>query len=252
VKADGVGEFTGKVALVTGGARGIGRAVCEMLAREGAHVAVNYRNQADAAEETAAYVREHGGKAITVPADMGEPEQVEQLIATTRSELGPIGLLVNNAAYTRLLSHDELNWERWRRFMSTNLDGPFQTMWAAKQDMVAAGGGTIVNISSLGGSRARADMIGYGASKAGLNQLTAAAGMALAPLNIRVNAIAAGIVATPRELTISEELRAEMRAGIPMGRPASPEEIANVVRFLLSDESSFITGEVIVAAGGPG
>jgi NAD(P)-dependent dehydrogenase (short-subunit alcohol dehydrogenase family) len=245
-----VSEFEGKVALVTGGARGIGRAVCEALGRGGAKVMISYRSQSDAAEETAQLVRKGGGEAITLAADMGDPEAVQMMIDTTRRELGPIDLLVNNAAYTHLLSHEELTFHRWQRFMRTNLDGPFLTMWAAKQDMAAAGGGSIVNVSSLGGIRPRPDMIGYGASKAGLNQLTRASAMALAPLNIRVNAIAAGVVATPRALTLSDEQRTEIEALIPLGRPGTPEEIANLVVFLLSDAASFITGSVVVAAGG--
>ncbi len=244
------GQFDSKVALVTGGARGIGRAICESLAREGAHVAVNYRSQVDAAEEAAAYVRGQGGRAITVQADMGDPDAVAILVDRTRNELGPIDLLVNNAAYTRLLTHEELTFHRWQRFMRTNLDGPFLTMWAAKEDMTAAGGGAIVNISSLGGMNPHPDMIGYGASKAGLNQLTRATAMALAPLRIRVNAIACGVVATPREETISEELRAEIRKMIPLGRPGTPQELANLTVFLLSDAASFITGSVVTAAGG--
>jgi NAD(P)-dependent dehydrogenase (short-subunit alcohol dehydrogenase family) len=242
--------FEGKVALVTGGARGIGRAICESLAREGADVAVNFRGQVDAAEDVAAFVRGEGGRAITVQADMGDAEAVSALVDRTRGELGSIDLLVNNAAYTHLLTHEELTFARWQRFMRTNLDGPFLTMWAAKEDMIASGGGSIVNISSLGGQIPRPDMIGYGASKAGLDQLTRAAAMALAPLNIRVNAIACGIVATPREQTISEELRAEMRKLIPLGRPGTPQELANLTVFLLSDAASFITGSVVTAAGG--
>jgi len=245
-----MGQFDGKVALVTGGARGIGRAIVESLGAGGADVAINYRGQVDAAEEAAASVRAAGGRAITVQADMGDPDSVADLIARTRRELGPIELLVNNAAYTHLLTHEELTFSRWQRFIRTNLDGPFLTMWAAKEDMVAAGGGSIVNVSSLGGVNPQPDMIGYGASKAGLNQLTRSAAMALAPLNIRVNAIACGIVATPREETISEELRAQMRAMIPIGRPGTPEELANLTLFLLSGAASFITGAVVTAAGG--
>jgi NAD(P)-dependent dehydrogenase (short-subunit alcohol dehydrogenase family) len=137
---------------------------------------VSYRSQSEAAEETAQLVRKGGGEAITFAADMGDPEAVQAMIETTRGRLGPIDLLVNNAAYTHLLNHEELTFQRWQRFMRTNLDGPFLTMWAAKQDMAAAGGGAIVNVSSLGGINPRPDMIGYGASKAGLNQLTRATG----------------------------------------------------------------------------
>jgi 3-oxoacyl-[acyl-carrier protein] reductase len=116
--------------------------------------------------------------------------------------------------------------------------------------MAAMGGGAVVNISSVGGMTAQADMIGYGTSKAALNQLTRTSAAALAPLGIRVNAIAPGIVATPRTETISPQLRARITAGIPLGREALPEEIAGVARFLLSSEASYITGEVVVASGG--
>lgn len=140
-------QFAGRVALVTGGARGIGRAICEQLADDGASIAVNYRGQVEAAEEVAEYVRARGGQAITVQADMGDPDSVEALVARTRDELGPITLLVNNAAYTHLLQPDELTVARWKRFLDTNLSGPFIAMWACKQDMIDAGGGAVVNIS---------------------------------------------------------------------------------------------------------
>jgi NAD(P)-dependent dehydrogenase (short-subunit alcohol dehydrogenase family) len=245
-----MGRFNGRVALVTGGARGIGRAICESLAREGADIAINYRGQVDAAEEAAEFVRKCGGRAITIQTDMGEAEAVEALVQRTREELGPITLLVNNAAYTHLLTHDQLNYKRWKRFIDTNLNGPFITMWACKQDMIDAGGGAVVNISSLGGVNPQPDMIGYGASKAGLNQLTRSSAMGLATLGIRVNAITVGVVATPREETISEELRQQLRKMIPLGRMGTPEEIANLATFLMSDDASFITGSVVTAAGG--
>jgi 3-oxoacyl-[acyl-carrier protein] reductase len=243
-------EFAGRTALVTGGGRGIGRAVCVELARLGANVAINYRRDQDAAEETAAEVRAAGREAVTMRTDMGDPAEVESMVAVAREKLGPITLLVNNAAYTHLLSHDQLTFHRWQRFMSTNLNGPFLTTWAAKDDMAAAGGGAVVNISSLGGIRGRPDMIGYGTSKAALNHFTRTAGMALAPLGIRVNAVAAGVIATPRADTLDAETRESVTRDIPMGREGTPEEIASAVRFLLSAESSYITGEVLVVAGG--
>jgi 3-oxoacyl-[acyl-carrier protein] reductase len=245
-----VSEFAGRTALVTGGGRGIGRAVCVDLARRGADIMINYRRDQDAAEETAAEVRAAGREAVTMRTDMGDPEEVERLVAAARDKLGPITLLVNNAAYTHLLTPEQLTFQRWRRFMGTNLDGPFLTTWAAKADMAAAGGGAVVNISSLGGIRGRPDMIGYGTSKAALNHFTRTAGMALAPQGIRVNAVAAGVVATPRADTLDAETREAITRDIPMGREGTPEEIASAVRFLLSAESSYITGEVIVVAGG--
>ncbi len=243
-------EFAGRTALVTGGARGIGRAICQTLARGGAKVMVNYRGDIEAARETADLVAKEGAEASTFRADMGDPQQVAALIEATRTELGPITLLVNNAAYTHLLTHDNLTFARWQRFMRTNVDGPFLTTWAAKEDMIVHGGGAVVNISSLGGQRGRPDMIGYGTSKAALNQFTRSSAMALAPLGIRVNAIAAGVIATPRAETISAELRAQINAEIPMGREGTPEEIANLAHFLLSDRASYLTGDVIIVAGG--
>jgi len=243
-------EFEGKVALVTGGGRGIGRAVCQSLGRSGARVMISYRSRSDEADKTAELVRDGGGEAVTFAADMGDPDAVHRMIAATRELLGPIDLLVNNAAYTHLLDQQELTFHRWQRFIRTNLDGPFLTMWGAKEDMERSGKGAIVNISSLGGINPRPDMIGYGASKAGLNQLTRSSAMAFAPLNIRVNAIAAGVVATPRERTLSDEVRAEIQAMIPLGRSGTPDEIASLVLYLLSDAASYITGSVVVAAGG--
>ncbi|WP_181779583.1 SDR family NAD(P)-dependent oxidoreductase [Pseudonocardia pini] len=243
-------DFDGRTALVTGGARGIGRAVSESLGRAGAKVMVNYRSDHEAAEETARRIREAGGEAVTRQADMGDPDAVRDLVDHTRKELGPVTLLVNNAAYTHLLTHEQLTFARWQRFLRTNVDGPFLTTWAAKDDMAEAGGGAIVNVSSLSGSRARPDMIGYGTSKAALNQFTRTAGMALAPLGIRVNAVAAGMVATPRAETVDPDLRARMTRDIPLGREGTPEEIAAVVDFLLSPAAAYVTGEVVVAAGG--
>jgi len=244
-------EFDGRTALVTGGARGIGRAVSESLGQAGAKVMVNYRRDRAAAEETARRIRDAGGEAATCRADMGDPDEVHDLVDRTRKELGPITLLVNNAAYTHLLTHDELTFDRWRRFMRTNVDGPFLTTWAARDDMVEAGGGAVVNVSSMGGIRGRADMIGYGTSKAALNHFTRTAGMALAPLGIRVNAVAAGVVATPRAETIDSALRARLARDIPLGREGTAEEIASVVCFLRSSAAAYVTGEVVVAAGGP-
>jgi 3-oxoacyl-[acyl-carrier protein] reductase len=149
-----------------------------------------------------------------------------------------------------LLHHTQLTFERWQRFVRTNLDAPYLATWAVKDDMAAAGGGAIVNISSLSATAPRPDMVGYGTTKGGLDTFTRACAMAFVELNIRVNAVAPGLVLTPRAETTSAAFLADAVTAIPMKRGGTAEEIAAAVRFLLSDESSFITGEVIVAAGG--
>jgi NAD(P)-dependent dehydrogenase (short-subunit alcohol dehydrogenase family) len=242
--------FAGRTALVTGGGRGIGRAVCTALAEHGADVAFSYRGDDDAAKETVRLIEERGGRAVAVRADMGDADAVRQLVRDAREALGPITLLVNNAAYTHLLHHEELTFERWQRFLRTNLDAPYLTTWGVKDDMIAAGGGAIVNVSSLSATSPRREMVGYGASKGGLDAFTRACAVALIEHGIRVNAVVPGLVLTPRAETIDEGLLREITAAIPMGRGGTPEEVAAVVRFLLSDDASYITGELITIAGG--
>jgi NAD(P)-dependent dehydrogenase (short-subunit alcohol dehydrogenase family) len=244
-------SMQGAVALVTGGARGIGAAICERLGAEGARIAVNYRRDRDAALATLARVREAGGDGIVVAGDVGDAESLARVVATARAELGPIALLVNNAAYTRLLSVDELTLERWQRLFRTNVEAAYLATWAVKDDMVALGGGAVVNISSVDGARARPETLAYGASKAALNHFTKGAALALAGHGIRVNAVAPGLVWTDRaHQTIPADQRETLTAGIPMKRGAAPGEIAEVVWFLLSDQASYVTGEVVTVAGG--
>ncbi|MGN5238582.1 SDR family NAD(P)-dependent oxidoreductase [Rhodococcus sp. SJ-3] len=243
--------FDGKIAVVTGGARGIGRAICENLADAGARVVVAYRSRADEATAAAAGIRDRGGDAVTVQVDVADPESVTELMAFARREFGgPIELLVNNAAYSRLLDVDELTPQRWDLLFRTNAGGPYLTTWAVKDEMAEAGGGAIVNISSINGVSANASTIAYGATKAALNNFTRGCALAFAEDGIRVNAVAPGLVLTEQAQTVTAQQRAAMVEGIPLGRGAQPEEIASVVRFLLSDESSYITGETLVVAGG--
>ncbi|MCU1345764.1 MAG: beta-ketoacyl-ACP reductase [Acidimicrobiia bacterium] len=245
-----MGELDGRVALVTGGGRGIGRSVCDLLAREGADVAFGYRSDEAAAAETVGIIESYGRKALAINADMGDAQAVRQMVVTAREALGPITLLVNNAAYTHLLDHTQLTYERWQRFQRINVDGPYLTTWGVKDDMIAAGGGAIVNISSLSASSPRHDMIGYGASKGALNSFSRACAIAFVDLNIRVNTVAPGLVLTPRAETTSAEFLSEVTAAIPMRRGGQPVEVAEMVLFLLSDRASFITGELMVVAGG--
>jgi NAD(P)-dependent dehydrogenase (short-subunit alcohol dehydrogenase family) len=243
--------FDGKTAVVTGGARGIGRAISENLAAAGARVVVGYRSRADEATAVAAGIRGRGGDAVAVQVDVADPESVAELMAFARREFdGPIQLLVNNAAYSRLLDVDELTPHRWELLFRTNAGGPYLTTWSVKDEMAEAGGGAIVNISSINGVSANASTIAYGATKAALNNFTRGCALAFAKDGIRVNAVAPGLVLTEQARTVTAEQHAEMVGTIPLGRGAAPEEIASVVRFLLSDESSYITGETLVVAGG--
>lgn len=240
----------GRVALVTGGARGIGAAICARLGAEGARVAVNCRQDREAAESTLAEVRAAGGTGITVQGDVGDVDALDNVLAVTRAELGPITLLVNNAAYTRLLSVDELDLERWRRLFRTNVESAFLTTWAVRDDMAANGGGAIVNISSLDGVQARAETLAYGASKAALNHLTRGAALALADKGIRVNAVAPGLVLTDRATTLPRPRSARWSPASRSGVARNHRRSRGSCGFLLSEDASYITGEVITVAGG--
>jgi 3-oxoacyl-[acyl-carrier protein] reductase len=242
--------FEGRTALVTGGSRGIGRAVCLALARDGAQVAVNFQSNETAAQQTLASVREAGSRGILVRGDLGRPEDIERLVAQTRQQLGPIDLLVNNAAYCTHVSHDKLTFAEWKRTLDVNLDGPFLTTWAVKDEMIAQRFGRIVNVSSLAGLIKKKDMIAYATSKAALIALTRNCAEALASHNIRVNGVAPGLTDTDMGQSGDPALVPQLIAATPLGRMARPEEIAAVVRFLLSEESSYITGQTIVACGG--
>lgn len=243
-------EFDGRNALVTGGGRGIGRATCLMLAAEGADVAFSYRREQSAAEELVAEIEALGRRALAVRADMGAAGEVRSLVDSAHGALGPITLLVNNAAYTHLLAVDELTFERFRRFIATNVEAPFLTTWAVRPDMLAAGGGAIVNVSSLSATSPNPMMVGYSTSKGGLNSFGRACARAFASENIRVNTVVPGLVLTPRADTVDPELMKQFTAGIPLGRGGHAAEIAEAVVFLLSERASYITGEELVVAGG--
>ncbi|HVV12700.1 SDR family NAD(P)-dependent oxidoreductase [Amycolatopsis sp.] len=244
-------DFAGQVALVTGGGKGIGRAISLELARRGADVAINYRSDADAAAETADEIRGLGRRALLLPADITDPGAAEALVPAVRAGLGPVRLLVNNAAYTRLMPPDELGLRTWRRIFAANVDAAFQLTWLVRADMREHGGGAVVNISSTSSLKPDPATIAYGASKAALNAFTASAALALVRDGIRINAVAPGFTRTPRVDTVDPATRAAMLAGVPMGRLAEAGEIAAVVAFLLSEQASYVTGQVVTAAGGP-
>jgi 3-oxoacyl-[acyl-carrier protein] reductase len=242
--------FAGRTALVTGAARGIGRAVALLLARHGARVAVNYCRQAEAAAETLRGVVAAGVAGVAVQADVSQPEAVQAMVRQVREALGPIDLLVNNAGIVEHVSHGELDFAAWRRMLSVNLDGVFLTTWAVKDEMIARRYGRIVNISSLAGLVRKPHMIHYATSKAAVIAFTRSCSEAFAPYNIRVNCVAPGCIDTDMARQADPALVVQIVAGTPLGRIGTVDDVAAAVRFLLSDESDFITGQTLPVCGG--
>lgn len=242
--------FAGRVALVTGGSRGIGRATALRLAAEGANVALSYATREDAAAEVVAEIAALGRRGLAVPCDVSRPDQVEHLVAETRRQLGPIDYLVHCGAISNVCTHQELTWERWKETIDVNLHGAFLMVFAVKDEMLARGFGRMVLISSIAGLRPRQMQIHYSTSKAGVVALTRSCAEAFAPHNVRVNCIAPGLIETEMVHVLSDAKLAELIAVTPQRRIGQPEEIAATVRFLLSEESSFITGQTVVVSGG--
>jgi 3-oxoacyl-[acyl-carrier protein] reductase len=241
--------FEGRTALVTGAARGIGRAVCDLLAQRGARVALNYRSSEAAALDAVQAIRQQGGQAMAIAADVSDRDQVHAMVAHVVQQFGPIDLLVNNAAVFHLLEPGELPEPVWRQTMDVNLTGAYYVTYAVKDSMLARRFGRIVNISSLSGVRPRPRSIAYAVAKAGLIAFTRCCAEAWAPHHIRMNAIAPGLIDTEM-IAGAGALLDKFLAETPMRRIGEPAEVAKVVAFLLSDESSFMTGQTIAVCGG--
>ena len=242
--------FADRTALVTGGARGIGRAVCQMLAAHGARVAVNYQQNEAAAGQTLDQLQALGAPACLARADVADPDQVEAMVKAVTAELGPVDLLVNNAGIANSVDHTDVDFAAWKRMFAVNVDGPFLTTWAVKDSMVERDFGRIVNVSSLAAVVLKKDMIHYATTKAAVIAFTRHTAQALAPHNIRVNCVAPGLTNTDLAQSSNPGLIQALVAATPMGRMAEAEEIAGVVKFLLCEDSSFVTGQTVVACGG--
>jgi 3-oxoacyl-[acyl-carrier protein] reductase len=245
-----VSEFCsleGRVALVTGGSRGIGAAVSRELARAGARVAVNYRAGAAAAESLAA---ELGGLALA--ADVADPGQAAALVERVEADLGPPDVLVNNAGITRDTLLVRMTDEDWDAVLDTNLRGVFNVCRAAARGMLKRRSGAIVNMTSVVGLHGNPGQVNYAASKAGIIGLTKALAKELGGRGVRVNAIAPGYVATELTSALPDELRELILRNTPAGRLGEPEDVAGAVRFLCSDEARFVTGAVLQVDGGLG
>ena len=240
-------NLQGRVAIVTGSARNIGRAIARALADAGAAVVINAKSSAAEADAVVREVREAGGQAVANIADVGQPESAASLIDAAIDAFGRLDILVNNAAVRREIDFERLDYQEWRAITATILDGAYLCAHAASPHMIAAGGGSIVNIgglSSFTGAARRAHVI---AAKAGLVGLTRALAHDLAPHRITVNCVAPGLIDTERR---GPEPAHHSKHATLVGRRGSPEEIAAIVRFLCGPEARYITGQTLHANGG--
>jgi 3-oxoacyl-[acyl-carrier protein] reductase len=242
--------FANRTALVTGGSRGIGRATALRLAREGADVAVSYTTRQTEADEVVAAVAALGRRGLALPCDVSRPDEVQRLVDETRRRLGPIELLVHCGAVSTLLDHTQLTLDEWKRMIDVNLTGTYLVVFAVKDEMIARRFGRIVTISSVAALRPRKMQIHYAAAKAGVIAFTRCCGEAFAPHGVRINCVAPGLIETEMAHVLPPAMIQSVVEGTPMGRLGTPDEMAGVIRFLLSEESSFMTGDTICAAGG--
>ncbi|MEX1143430.1 MAG: 3-oxoacyl-[acyl-carrier-protein] reductase [Anaerolineales bacterium] len=239
-----------KTAIVTGGSRGIGRAIALELAHRGASVLVNYNTNGVAAEEVVMQIVKAGGKAAALPGDVAKVDDATALVKAAIEKFGGLDILVNNAGITRDMLIMMMSEESWDAVIDTNLKGTFNCSKAAVRHMMKARSGRIINITSVSGQIGNAGQTNYSASKAGQIGFTKALAREVAARNITVNAIAAGYVDTEIWAGVPEDMREAFIKMIPLGRKGTPEDIANAVAFLASDEAAYITGQVLAVDGG--
>ncbi len=239
-----------KVALVTGGSRGIGRAIALRLAAEGAYVVVNYAKNREAAEEVVSSIEKAGGRARVSGFDVSDFDTVQEEIENIVTELGGIHILVNNAGITQDTLIVRMKKEDWDNVMTTNLNGVFNCTKAVARIMIKQRYGRIINLTSVVGEMGNSGQTNYAASKAGIIGFTKAAARELASRAITVNAVSPGFIETDITQNLTDEIRKQYIDKIPLQRFGSPEDVAGVVSFLASDEASYITGEVLRVNGG--
>ena len=240
----------GRVAIVTGGGRGIGRAVAARLAEAGANVAISYRQDDAAAEETAQRVREAGVECELFKGDISSPEDVETLFKGVDDAFGRVDILVNNAGITRDNLMMRMKEEEFDEVLRTNLKGTYLCTRAALRPMIRARWGRIVNVSSVVGLVGNAGQANYAASKAGIIGFTKSVAREVAQRRITVNAVAPGYVETELTGSLPENVKDQIRGQVPMGRFGEPEEVAEVVAFLAGEAAGYLTGQTIAVDGG--
>jgi 3-oxoacyl-[acyl-carrier protein] reductase len=242
--------LAGKTCVVTGGSRGIGRAVAERLGSRGATVAVNYRSSATKASDVAEVIEAAGGEAEAVRADVTDPDDVATLHETVREAFGPVDVLVNNAGITRDSRFGDMTAREWRRVLDVNLTGAFNCTKAFYEDVQDADEGRVISVSSVVGKQGNFGQVNYAAAKAGLFGFTRTLALELAPTGSTANYVAPGFTRTDMLADVPESVQEGIREDVPLGRFADPEEVADAVAFLASDRSSYLTGEVLDVNGG--
>lgn len=245
-----MGHLEGKVALVTGASRGIGRGIALRLAQDGAAVAVNYRSNPAAADAILADIAGAGGHAIAVPGDVSISSDVAAMLDRTVKELGGIHILVNNAGIAADMLTVRLSEEDWDRVVDTDLKGAFLTTKASLRPMMRQRWGRIINIASVVAYTGNAGQASYAAAKAGMVGLTKSVAREVATRGITANVVAPGLIDTEMTERLPEEIRGWMQSQIPMDRPGAVDDVAAAVAFFAGDEAAYITGQVLNVDGG--
>lgn len=243
-------SLNGKTAVVTGGSRGIGRAICLRLAKMGALVYINYVSRSEAAEETKRLIEEVGGKGAIIGFDIGDEKQVQDAFKTIKSEAGSIDILVNNAGITRDGLMAVMKTSAWDDVLNTNLKGTFLCSKAASRAMMKQKWGRIINITSVIGFCGNSGQVNYAAAKAGLVGLTKSMAREYASRNITVNGVAPGYIATEMTASLGDDIKESLMAEIPLGVLGTGEDVAGAVAYLAGEDAGYITGQVIHVNGG--
>ena len=245
-------DLSGKVALVTGGSRGIGRSICRQLAEQGAAVAINYNQSAEQAEDLRQKIEAAGGKVITVQADVRKPDEVERMMEAAVAELGRLDVLVNNAGFNRDTLILRMSLQDWDEVMELNLRAVFICTKAVLRTMMRQRWGRIINIGSVSGLAGNAGQANYAAAKAGLVGFTRAVAREMGSRNITSNLVMPGLVITELTKDIRQEIREGVERRLIVKRDGKPEDISACVVYLASDEAEYITGQVLSVDGGLG